>query len=284
MNRTVQLLLTAGMLISIGWADSPNPKSATEHKDQLRQTYREGFQPPAVADTEAEQMRELIEKINRTSLPKYRPTPKSARLSDDAAKSAAETAKPQADVQTAAPPSPPVLSAALLKELTQSLPKSVADPTQLGDALFRGGHRNQAMFVYQEAMKHADEPEDQAWLLYQMGCCLKDDNSAEARRYFQQVRSTLPDSPWSELASVQLQLVDWIDRNQPMQFLEDMQRDLREQHERIEESRQPQSRTSGEKDPSPRSELGADDGKTPTTQPVNLPTVSSAKPAETTTP
>jgi hypothetical protein len=45
-----------------------------------------------------------------------------------------------------------------------------------------------------------------------------------------------PDSHWSTLAETQFELVDWLMRNQPRQFLDDLQRDLSQKDERIDRS------------------------------------------------
>jgi len=258
MIRAGFILLVMGFLISAGWAESQSTtapaKAVSGQAQHYRQAYREGFQPPNEATDEVLRMRELIEKINRTALPDYQPeaithqprvTPKSP--------------VPAATAATLPATSPEVLSTQTLKELAQRVPDSVADPICLGDALYRSGHCTQALFIYQNAMEEAKDPEDQVWLFYQMGCCLKDAKPAEARKYFQKVRTTAPDSSWAELASIQLQLVDWTERNQPTQFLEDLHRDLQPQDERIEASRQAQPRTGGKDQPTGSGALGSPD-------------------------
>ncbi|MBN1943979.1 MAG: hypothetical protein JW849_11860 [Phycisphaerae bacterium] len=245
MTSAWRMILTVGLLSGLGWADAqPTVKPAGKPPHlagKYHQAYREGFQPPADADAEARRMRELIEKINRTSLPKHLPEPKAPPPPVQP-----QTPAPAAAPQPAAAPPPPVLSTEMLRDLARRVPRSVADPIRLGDALYHGGHYAQALCVYKDAMKNTKNKDDQVWLLYQMGCCLKDAKPAEARNYFQQVRQTLPDSPWSRMAEMQIDLLDWTELNQPVQFLEDLQRDLQPQDERIEESRQTRPRT-GEK-------------------------------------
>jgi tetratricopeptide (TPR) repeat protein len=275
MIRAGLILWAVGWLLA-GWAAAQTtsaPTTATNQAPRYRQAYREGFQPPADASDEMRRMRELIHKINQTSLPEYRPepirpaavTPKSVELADPAA------TKPK----VAAPPK--VLSTETLKELTKRVPESVADPIRLGDALYRGGHGDQAMFIYQKALESAENPDDQIWLYYQMGCCLKDAKPAEAKKYYQKVRAAAPDGPWAELANIQLQLVDWMEQNQPTQFLEDLRRDLQPQNDERIESGQTQPRTGENSKPADSGTLGSSK-RTAAPQPAKETTPAPAKP------
>lgn len=245
MIRTGLILLTVGWLVSAAGAQTattPAPKNTASSKREFRQAYREGFQPPSDTSDEMKQMREWIQKINQTALPEYRPEPVAQpprKASPQPAPVEAKKPEPVPNV----PPAQDVLSTRTLRELARRVPESVADPIRLGDALYRSGHSDPAMFIYQNALTEAKDPEDQVWLYYQMGCCLKDTKPAEARTYFRKVHAVAPDGPWAELADIQLQLVDWMERNQPGQFLEDLHRDLQPRNERIEEARQARSRT-----------------------------------------
>lgn len=283
MIRAGLILLVTVLSASAGLAESQPTTAPTEtSSDQtpsFRQAYREGFQPPEDADTEMKRMRKLIDKINQTALPDYRSKPitQQARMTPEvAAPVATPKTKPAAKVQDAPPD---VLSTETLKELAQRVPESVADPIRLGDALYRSGHRDQALFIYRNAMAETRDPEDQLWLNYQMGCCLKDTEPAEARKLFQQVRSTAPDSPWAELADIQLQLADWMERNQPTQFLDDLRRDLSSRDERIDASRQTQTRTGEETNPTGSGTLGLP-AEAPATQPAEETQATNSAPAE----
>jgi len=283
MIRAELILLVASLLTFAGLAESQPTTAPTETSSdqtgQIRRAYREGFQPPENSDDEMKRMRKLIDKINQTALPDYRSKPitQQARTTPETAAPAA-TPKPQpaANVQDAPPD---VLSTETLRELAQRVPESVADPIRLGDALYRSGHRDQALFIYRNALAENRDPEDQLWLNYQMGCCLKDAEPAEARKLFQQVRSAAPDSPWAELADIQLQLVDWTERNQPTQFLDDLRRDLNSRDERIEASRQTQTRTGEEKNPTGSGTLGLP-AEAPATQPAEKTQATDSTPVE----
>lgn len=241
-------------LASNGWSDEPTTTApacrVAGSIETYHQTYREGFQPLGAAEDEVEarRLREMIEKLNNMTLPARSFERKADRPAAATVRKAAPAAAPPAP--SAPPPPPAILSAEVLRELTQRVPPSVVDPIRLGDALYRSGHHPQALRVYREAIATARDPDDQAWLRYQIGVCLKESDPAEAKRYFQEVQNAASNGPWAELAALQQDLVNWMEQNQPAQFLNDLRRDLRElQDERMEESRQTPPRT-GEKDPS----------------------------------
>lgn len=236
----ILLLLVGAVYAQATPAGAPAAKTP-DHTQRLRATYREGFQPPAGEDAEAQRMRKLIEKINTMALPSQQPTPKTNKPAPVSTPKTKPQPKP-----VAAPKAPEILSGQTLKELRTRMPESVADPIQLGDALFHGGHKAEALRVYQSVLENTTDAQDRGWLLYQMGCCLIETKPTEAKTYFRQVRKELPQTHWGQLAAIQLDLVEWTDRNQPTQFLEDLHRDLQQKNERIETPQASQPRTGGQ--------------------------------------
>jgi len=99
-------------------------------------------------------------------------------------------------------------------------PDQLENPFELGEVLFLSGHLKEAAAVYKEALKRkaadkAGSVQDRAWILLQIGNCLRDDDLPTAAKTYKQVISEYPDSPWSDLAKAQYKLIDWYLKDKP---------------------------------------------------------------------
>lgn len=97
-------------------------------------------------------------------------------------------------------------------------PDQVRNPFELAEILFRSGHLKEALKYYQEALnrKSPDEAgstQDRAWILFQIGNCLRDQNSPTAAEMYKQLITEYPNSLWTDSAKAQDKLIE-LYRNQ----------------------------------------------------------------------
>jgi TolA-binding protein len=110
-----------------------------------------------------------------------------------------------------------------LKRLSEH-PDQLDNPFELAEVLFLSGHLKEAAMLYQEALtrKSNDEAgsaEDRAWILFQIGNCLRDDDLSAARKMYRQLITEYPDSPWTELAKARDKLIDWYLQDEPRKLI-----------------------------------------------------------------
>jgi len=103
-------------------------------------------------------------------------------------------------------------------------PNQASDPLQLAELLYLTGRLNEAAVLYQKALDSTlgSEPasrEDRAWILLQLGNCLRETNPARARDMYTKLVAEHADSPWVELAKAHSQLISWYEQVQPQQWL-----------------------------------------------------------------
>jgi len=103
-------------------------------------------------------------------------------------------------------------------------PEQVADALGLAEVLYRSGHLEAAVAFYREALhrRSVDVPEhseDRAWILFQLGTCLRRNDLAGARQVYSQLVGEYPDSPWAGAARGQVKLIDWLLAEEPERLL-----------------------------------------------------------------
>jgi tetratricopeptide (TPR) repeat protein len=103
-------------------------------------------------------------------------------------------------------------------------PNQASEPLELAELLYLTGRLNEAAILYQKALDSTggNEPasrEDRAWILLQLGNCLRETNPARARDMYTKLVAEHADSPWVELAKAHSQLISWYEQVQPRQWL-----------------------------------------------------------------
>jgi len=103
-------------------------------------------------------------------------------------------------------------------------PNRASEPLELAELLYLTGRLNEAAILYQKALDltPGNEPasrEDRAWILLQLGNCLRETNPARARDMYTRLVAEHADSPWVELAKAHSQLISWYEQVQPQQWL-----------------------------------------------------------------
>jgi len=145
-----------------------------------------------------------------------------------------EAAPPQE--RAAGQTAPPVLATpatpeeSLPTEAAEALKRVLADPNQasnpqeLAELLYLTGKFAEATILYQKALdlttgKEPAAREDRAWILLQLGNCLRDTDPARAKDAYTKLIADYADCPWVEIAKAHSQLVTWYEQVQPRQWL-----------------------------------------------------------------
>jgi tetratricopeptide (TPR) repeat protein len=111
----------------------------------------------------------------------------------------------------------------MLKNLSQH-PEQVNNPFQLAEVLFLGGCLKEAAIFYQEALNHIGKDsgrpaEDRAWILFQIGNCLRNDDPPAAMKTYRQLITEYPSAPWTEMAKTLETLIDWLQKDKPRESI-----------------------------------------------------------------
>jgi len=111
----------------------------------------------------------------------------------------------------------------IFERLSQQ-PQQIKNPLELAEILFRNGNLKEAAKCYKEALDRmtANEnglQEDKAWILFQIGNCLRNTDQPAAIEMYKQLITEYPDSPWTDLAKAQSKLIDWYLQDKPVELV-----------------------------------------------------------------
>ena len=112
-----------------------------------------------------------------------------------------------------------------IMELTKH-PEKVNNPFELGETLFLSDNLQTAAVFYKEALKRQDpnnisSAQNRAWLLFQVGNCLRDYDRNAAKEYYGKLITEYPNLPWAELAKIQSDLIDWYNQINPQKLIQE---------------------------------------------------------------
>jgi len=139
------------------------------------------------------------------------------------------TAEPQKPSDTGVPqkgikPKPPYepitdQTLQIIRNLSQH-PDRMNNPFELAEVLFLSGHLKEAAPLYAEALNRKDPNEtasanDRAWILLQIANCLRNDDPPTAAKMYKQLIADYPESPWTDLARAQEELIKWYQKDNP---------------------------------------------------------------------
>ena len=107
----------------------------------------------------------------------------------------------------------------MLENLTQK-PDQLENPFELAEVLFLSGYAQKATVFYREALNRKDpndldSAQEKAWILFQIGNCLRSDDLQSAKNTYRQLIAEYPDYPWTDLAKAQEKLIDWYLKDKP---------------------------------------------------------------------
>lgn len=114
----------------------------------------------------------------------------------------------------------------MLRNLAQN-PEKLANPLELGEILFISGNVKEASTFYSEALKRKDPNDvsvsrDRAWILFQIGNCLRNDDLPAAAKMYQQLLTEYPNSPWADMATAQRNLIAWYLKDEPVKLIAEL--------------------------------------------------------------
>lgn len=234
--------------------DTPQPtvtlatNSATAVKDELPQT------SPVPADTPARQIELQLRKSNISPIDQRRDNGKTDDLRQVIEQIRSVAFEPQQPTQQPANTSPEPNTTTTVEPVTQPVPasarpetpdKSMSEQTlqtvqlllkdpnhvpntlELAEILYRSGKPGPAGLCYKQALNSiaADDPNwagERAWILFQIGNCLKDDDPNTARESYAELVRTHPNSPWAEIAKSEHGLIDWYQQDQPRKLIQEL--------------------------------------------------------------
>jgi tetratricopeptide (TPR) repeat protein len=116
----------------------------------------------------------------------------------------------------------------MLKTLAQESEK-LANPLELGEILFVSGNLKEAAMFYREAPKRKDPNDvslswDRAWILFQIGNCLRNEDLPAAAKAYQQLLTEYSNSPWADLAKARSNLIAWYLKDDPVKLIAEVKR------------------------------------------------------------
>lgn len=115
----------------------------------------------------------------------------------------------------------------ILKNLLQH-PDQLNDPLELGEILFYSGNTEDAVLFYQEALRRTDPNDvnssrDRAWILFQMGNCLRNRDLPAAAKIYGQFLTEHSHSPWADLANAQREFIAWCLNEKPRELIAELE-------------------------------------------------------------
>jgi hypothetical protein len=108
-------------------------------------------------------------------------------------------------------------------------PNRIPNPLELAEILFKSGKTSQAAICYKQSllMTPADDANfagERAWILFQIGNCLKFDDPNTARESFSELLSRHPDSPWAQAAKTSRDLTEWLQQDEPKKLINEFKK------------------------------------------------------------
>ncbi|MHC4293146.1 MAG: tetratricopeptide repeat protein [Planctomycetota bacterium] len=114
-----------------------------------------------------------------------------------------------------------------LEKLSQK-PEQVDNPFEIAELLFLSNHLDKSALFYAEALNRTSSDNSisaqrKAWILFQMGNCLRKTEPNRAKQMYTQLINEFPESSWTEPAKGQVQLIDFYLTDEPEKIITDNQ-------------------------------------------------------------
>ena len=225
---------------TVGLISHPGSQTdAATHGDRLTQElwFSRITAPDPDEDIEARlALKQAIRQIRSVKFTNENPAPTFSPLAEPQLASESPRIEPAGQTGPASVQSPTVVSPesqvealpstgteGVLKNLLQD-PSQARDPLKIAELLFLSGRTTDAAPFYQKALDHTRPADrltdpDRAWILFQLGNCLRETDMAQAQDAYTKLIAEYPDSPWTELAKAYGQLASWYQTAQPRQLL-----------------------------------------------------------------
>ena len=115
-----------------------------------------------------------------------------------------------------------------LKKIAEN-PQKIDNPYEIGNTLYLSNCIGEAATFYQEALRRnkpedRSSSEDRAWLLFQTANSLQSLDMIEADNIYKKLITEFPESPWTEIARVQSNLISWYSKDKPDELMKEYKR------------------------------------------------------------
>jgi len=99
-------------------------------------------------------------------------------------------------------------------------PDQLHNPFELAEILFNSHCLREAAKCYQESLNRmttneTDQLANKAWVLFQIGNCLRNIDPPTAIQMYRQLIAEYPNLPWADLAKAKTKLIDWYLKDKP---------------------------------------------------------------------
>jgi tetratricopeptide (TPR) repeat protein len=104
-------------------------------------------------------------------------------------------------------------------------PEGLDNPFELGETLFLSGNLKEAVVFYREALRRIGSDDtrtnrDKAWILFQIGNCLWNDDPSTAMKVYGRLIAEHPNSPWKDFAEARSKILGWYQTEEPQKLIE----------------------------------------------------------------
>jgi len=203
---------------------------------RLWQNRISAFDPNEDAETR-NALRHLIQQVHSVTFadnaaePTFSPSLEPTIKTESAVAETTDTMLSRQEQPVATAPLPPVESVTPLP--TQTLaqledlladPAQVDAPLEMAELLFLSGRATKAAVFYEKALAQIPtgdlaNAEDRAWILFQLGNCLRETDQTKAKDTYMKLITQYPNSPWTELAKAHGRLISWYQNAKPQLLL-----------------------------------------------------------------
>lgn len=131
-----------------------------------------------------------------------------------------KTIEPQSDSNKISPQTLKIIRTLALD------PNQIPNPLELAEILFKNKNLKEAAAFYRAALNRNSQDSlmsanNKAWMLFQIGNCLKEINPTDAQKAYTELIDQYPDSQWVETAKVRDKLIQWFENEKPWALIKD---------------------------------------------------------------
>lgn len=181
-----------------------------------------------------EQLRRLIEQVRSFELKPPKQAPEPVIVPEKAPIIEPNQTVPEVNVPKQEQPQQQTESKPLYEPITdQTLqmlrtlaknPEKLKNPLELAEIVFASGNLKEASICYREALRRKDpndagSADDRAWIMFQIGNCLRNVDPPSAAKAYQQLITEYPNSPWTQPAKAQNDLIAWYLKDKPAELM-----------------------------------------------------------------
>jgi len=181
------------------------------------------------------ELQKLINKINsakfiiqKTTAPKkgknrIQPSPDKNEPAQNAGKKQ-EKQKPENTTKTPLPDNQIAPETLQILEEASRRNQQIKNPLEFAEILYLSNNFKKAAELYQMALKQINDDteadaQQKAWILFQLGNCLKHSDKQKAIQFYRKLITQFPDSIWTQTAKSREKITDWYLKEQPKKLI-----------------------------------------------------------------